>query len=147
MTEIRNLSNAPSKSGVVPLAAAGLRLLWTTIAAGCLVAMGVFATVVVSFGNDMSSVLIDNLIERMAGLRPGFSCDLSGKVAAEGELNCADYRGFRVRRDGGYRVYSMRYGNPVFVFGVENGLLVRNEKTDERVQVVEQASFMSYFVD
>jgi hypothetical protein len=145
MTTIRKTSDPEAGSGVGARSELCVRLLSAVIAAGCLVAAGLFATESVSYLGETRGVLSTMLIKRMDALRPGFSCDLFGRAIQGGPVNCLDYRGFRVRREDGYRVYSMRYSKPMFVFGIQRGLFFQNQKIDHVLQLAEQSAFAAYF--
>jgi hypothetical protein len=145
MTIIRKTFDPAPTSGIAVGSEVAARLLSAAIVAGSLIAAGLFAIESVSFGGDTGVVLSKVLTKGMDALRPGFSCDVIGQVIEDGEDNCTDYRGFRVRREDGYRVYSMRYSKPMFVFGIQNGLFFQNQKIDHLLQSTEQSAFAAYF--
>jgi hypothetical protein len=145
MTTIRKTSDSEADSGVGARSELCMRLLSAVIAAGCLAVAGLSATESVSFPGETRSILSTMLARRLDALRPGFSCDLFGQVVDGGPVNCLDYRGFRVRREDGYRVYSMRYSKPMFVFGMQKSLYFTNQKIDRVLQSAEQSAFAAYF--
>lgn len=143
MTTIRTLSQSITRSGKVP--EVGARILAAVVTAGVLVGIGLFAIQTLSFEDDIGAALSRATTERLDALRPQFSCDVSGAAVEIGPTNCLDYRGFRVRREGGYRIYSLRYSTPLFVFGIRNGIVYGNQKIDRSLQAAEQSAFNTYF--
>lgn len=147
MTTIRSLTETTAHSLESRVSGLALKVILVATTAGLLGVGGMMATLSVSMGSDVSDALSRELSAGIERLRPGFSCDVSGAIVAAGEANCLDHRGFRVRKDHGYRIYSMRYSKPLFVFGLEGGLIFVNQKIDRRLQAAEQSAFAAYFRD
>jgi hypothetical protein len=65
----------------------------------------------------------------------------------DGAPNCFDHRGFRVIVGNGLAVYSMRHQKPMFVFGLQKGLMFVNEKISAQQLEGEKSSFLGYMAD
>lgn len=109
----------------------------------CLVAAALALIVVTDSG--LRENVYSHIEQRLALIgEPTFRCDVAGNSLQSGDNNCFDHRGFRVIRSGGYRVFSLRYSKPLFVFGVERGMVVENQRIPVALQRSEADSFMRY---
>ncbi len=78
---------------------------------------------------------------------PSKSCGSDGAERETVVLNCFDHRGFRVVVGNGLAVYSLRHQRPLFVFGLQKGMMFVNEKIPTRQLEGEKSSFLGYMTD
>lgn len=74
-------------------------------------------------------------------------CSSDGVEHEVGRPNCFDHRGFRVIVGDSLVVYSMRHQKPLFVFGLQKGLMFVNERISAQQLEGEKSSFLGYMVD
>ncbi|MNU89533.1 hypothetical protein D3C71_793750 [compost metagenome] len=75
------------------------------------------------------------------------SCGSDGVEREDGVPNCFDHRGFRVIVGDGLVVYSMRHQKPLFVFGLQKGLMFVNERISAQQLEGEKSSFLGYMAN
>ena len=136
----------PGSQGLTfnPFASFYRRAATAVLAVSILCLCAIHATVFVTEPQVTRQAILSTLTRELDGLRMEASCDAAGEIA-NGRRNCLDVRGFRVVRGEGYRVFSMRYSRPMFVFAVDHGMEVENEHDDARKVASEGAAFIRYF--
>ena len=74
----------------------------------------------------------------------GATCAQDGTVISMDPGNCHDRAGFRVVTGNRIRVFSLRYAEPLFVFGLENGMVFTSEKMSRALLASEKSAFIRY---
>lgn len=98
--------------------------------------------------SEMEMFLAENLEHRiLASGRPTQSCGSDAMERASDTANCFDHRGFRVVVGDGVAVYSMRHQKPLFIFGLQKGLMFVNERISKQQFEGEKSSFLGYMAD
>jgi hypothetical protein len=148
MTTIRVIEQEPPAS---PWGLEGaMRTLYLSVASGLLVicaAVGIMACMFIS--SDLEEFLTVEMQQRVHKTgRPTLVCSQDkGEVLEDGQENCFDFRGFRVVFEDGARIFSLRYSNPLFIFGVQRGMMFVNEHIPQSQLESEKASFLGYLND
>lgn len=98
--------------------------------------------------SEMDMFLAGDLEQRIIQSgNPSKSCGSDGVERDDGVLNCFDHRGFRVIVGDGLVVYSMRHQKPLFIFGLQRGLMFVNERISAQQLEGEKSSFLGYMVN
>lgn len=94
---------------------------------------------------DMQRAFTRQIEMRALGIgRVDKSCGIDGAEVEGGPLNCLDYRGFRIVKGERLLVFSMRYSKPLFVFGIQSGMMFVNEKRNVTLIEAEKSAIFGY---
>lgn len=72
---------------------------------------------------------------------PAFQCGRDAKPRADGDELCREMAGFRVKYGRDLRIFSTRYRDPLFIFGMEKGLIFTNDGISNGLMKSEKAAF------
>lgn len=72
---------------------------------------------------------------------PSFQCGADANAQVGGLDVCREIPGFRIKYGRDVRVFSTRYRDPVFIFGLERGLIFTNESISDALVRSEKAAF------
>ncbi len=98
--------------------------------------------------SEMGMFLAESLERRiLVADVPSKSCGSDGAEREGGVTNCFDHRGFRVVVGDAIAVYSLRHQKPLFIFGLQKGMVFVNEHISKQQMEGEKSSFLGYMAD
>jgi hypothetical protein len=75
------------------------------------------------------------------------ACGTDGSETGGAVPNCLDYKGFRIVKGERLMVFSMRYSKPLFVFGIQSGIMFVNEQRNSALVGAEKSAIFRYLRD
>jgi len=106
---------------------------------------GLAALVCLTMTAEVDAKLTADLEARIrAPVSARSTCGQDGAVISMVPGNCHDRSGFRVVTGDRIRVFSLRYSKPLFIFGLENGMISTNEKIPRTLLASERSAFIWY---
>lgn len=106
---------------------------------------GFLALACLTMPYEIDGKLMSDLEARIMVMgKPDAACAHDGRLLAEGPRNCRDLRGFRIVTGAAIRVFSLRHDKPLFVFGLERGMIFTNEKMAPALLESEKTAFFGY---
>jgi hypothetical protein len=147
MTTITMIAQPSAVPSLKAPAFFGIILGMTACAMMIVVSAVVFLTCL-TMRSEMEAFLAEDLEQRiLESGQPSKSCGPDGVERESGDPNCFDHRGFRVVVGDSLAVYSMRHQKPLFIFGLQKGLMFVNERISTRQLEGEKSSFLRYMAD
>lgn len=106
---------------------------------------GLMALVCVTITDELDARFTSDLEARMLAYSSSVStCGQDGTIISMDPGNCHDRAGFRVVTGDRIRVFSLRYAEPLFIFGLENGMVFTSEKISRPLLESEKSAFIRY---